>query len=370
MTFMHRLARRPAMLLLVVSVACERPAPSVLAVQPSAWIITSTGKKYVAENNVVRAEFTYGGRGTDGMFAGDASGGGGQSCGLTFFAYKPTSTSRNIVFRNGVWGSKYEQAVLMELERPSLDGADHNTPDWTDGHDGITVVPCTINANAAGQVVVAMTVRLQTLTVVRTTTMDPSGDFTAQLDMTVDSAARYEYAALRSVFAGGTYSFSVGPTTYNWGTNFRADGETYACATETGTLSRAVVTATVQRNSPGNYVACMLDDTNANDPDIIWMTSDTSVSNGTTARVAREVCAVGSPWTEDGLLNPSWAPSGETQADRSEHMATWQYPNYGTSACTWPAGLKWTWVHRVSFIRRATFTADSLYAYWRARAGK
>jgi hypothetical protein len=356
----------PAMLLLVVCGACERPVSSVLAVQPSAWIITNTGKKCVAENNIVRAEFAYGGPGTDGMFGG----GGARSCGLTFLGYKPTDPSRNIVFRNGSSGGKYDQAVLMELEHPSVNGADHNTPDWTDGNNGVTVVPCTITVNSAGQVVVAMTVKLQTLTLARTTIMNPGGDFTNHFDVTVDTAARYEYAALRTMFAAGTYTFPVGPITYHWGTNFRADGETFACATETGTLYREVVTATANLNTHADYVACMLDDANGNDPDIVWITPDTSISNGTSATVARSICPAGQPYMESALYNPTWAPAGATHADLADFISTWEYPNYGTTACTWPAGLKWRWVAQVSLIPRPAFTADSLHAYWRARVGK
>jgi hypothetical protein len=200
--------------------------------------------------------------------------------------------------------------------------------------------------------------------------MVSGGDFADRIDVTVDSAARYEYGALRTMFAAGTYGFKLGSTTYNWGTNFRADGETFACATETGTLYRQVVTATTNLNTHADYVACMLDDTNGNDPDIIWMTQDTSASNGTTARVARTICPVGQPYMESALFNPTWAPAGATHADLAEFISTWQYPNYGTTACTWPAGLRWTWVERVSFITRPTFTADSLYGYWRAQTGR
>jgi hypothetical protein len=258
----------------------------------------------------------------------------------------------------------------MELERPSLNSGDHNAPDWSDVADGITVVPCSINVSPAGHVSVAMTVRLQTLTFERTITLEPNGDFSARINVAVDSAARYEYAALRTIFAAGTYSFSVGPITYHWGTKFRADAETFACVTETGTLYREVVTATVNRNTDANYVGCMLDDANGNDPDIIWMTMETSASNGTTAAVARSICPAGQPYMESGVFNPSWAPPGETHAGLAEFISTWQYPNYGTTACTWPAGLKWTWLARVNFITRRRFTADSLYAYWRANTGR
>ena len=86
------------------------------------WRIADDGATVEVENPVLRPRFAYAAAGVDGWFSGgESSGGGGRDGGIVEMYYKPTSPTRNLVFRNGQWGSLYDQMDSFEAEGVSDD---------------------------------------------------------------------------------------------------------------------------------------------------------------------------------------------------------------------------------------------------------
>jgi hypothetical protein len=343
------------------------------------WKLRESGGFLEAESAVLRLRFGYGGPGTEGWFRG----GGGRDGGIVELYYKPTSSTRNLIFRNGTFGGKYDQLDLWEAEPAAVDGADHNTPDFASG------THATLNSHRswedAGRLFVESNFQFQGWRIVRTHIVYPWGDITVSAEITMTTPGRWNYLAHRFLFPMSLYQTTNGRS-YDWGSNYQNDGETmYAwsdgygpAGAYTGTslfLYSELIRPDVNRNTAISmfkrkdpYSGLLIDDVNGNDPDIVVMNGDSATWFSPFDQVSNKIG--GTNYVETALFSAPWAPARETHADLTWFYATIpccpaQYGN----PMLWPTSLG-SWTETFHVFLRSDVQRDDYVPLWKARAAQ
>ena len=197
-------------------------ATSQTPVQGKQWTINDDGHFVTAENSVLRLKFAYNAANYQGWFVGTGSGGGGRDGGIVELYYKPTSPTRNLIFRNGTWGSGYDNMDFWEAEAQGGTQSNFNAPDYESGRHA--VMNGHSISESAGRLIATFDFQFQAWHIVRTYTVYPWGDITVSAQLTVTQSANWNYLAHRFSFGVSPYTFTNG-STYNWGGNYRNDGE-------------------------------------------------------------------------------------------------------------------------------------------------
>jgi hypothetical protein len=331
---------------------------------------------------VVKLTFAYNAEKRGGWFRG----GGGRDGTIVELYYKPTSATRNLVFRNGTWGSKMDGLDYVQAERSAPDQLAYNTPDFASGTDAVPISHRVWED--AGRLFAEFTVQFAAWRITRTYIVYSWGDITAHARITLTTPGDWAYLGRRIHFAAARYSVVNGPTTYNWGTNYQQDGESFHAFSDgapTGAGGRAgyspeyyrysePLRAGLNKNTAATligrmdpYSGFMLDDRNGNDPDILVMNGDPTTWDSPISGIARAVG--GNSYVETGIFSPAWAPAGATHAGMNWFYRTisccppaYDRPMY------WPGALgSWEEVFHI-FLRPSGLGPDDYLPLWRARA--
>jgi hypothetical protein len=341
------------------------------------WSISDDGHFVSADGPTLRLKFAYDAEGWQGWFRG----GGGHDGAIVELYYKPTSTTRNLAFRNGVAGGKLDGLDYFQAEGASVDQMDHNTADFASGTHARVVGRRVWES--AGRLYAEFDLDFEAWSITRTYIVYPWGDITMHARFTQRVAGRWSYLGRRIHFAVSRYRVANGATTYDWGGNYESDGEHfYAWSDGHGENGGAegtgyfrydeVIRKDLNRNSVirqfgrgDHYSGFMIDDRNENDPDIVVMNGDPSEFESPFGRISRAVG--GKEYVETGIFSPTW--SGHT----THAGMNWFY---NTIACCpaeysnpmyWPTSLG-TWDESFQVLFRQKIGPDDYLALWKARA--
>jgi hypothetical protein len=212
----------------------------------------------------------------------------------------------------------------------------------------------------------------------------PWGDITVHAQLTVTQTANWNYLAHRFSFGVSPYSFSNNGTTYNWGGNYRPDGESYFAWTDGAPggnigenfyeYSRTISTTTNENSVSYNfghsdqYSGFMIDDANGNDPDIIVMSGDQDIYQSPFQQIPMRLSTAGGigAYIETALFNISWAPSNESVAQMTYFYMTTPSNQYGVQT-TWPTSLG-TWEETFHVMLRRNMGGPDYVPFWKAHA--
>jgi hypothetical protein len=341
------------------------------------WTVRESDGFLEAENAMLRLKFAYGGPGSGGWFQG----GGGRDGGIVELYYKPTSSTRNLIFRNGTFGGKYDQLDLWEAEPAAVDQADHNTPDFASGTDAV------LNSHRswedAGRLFVESDFQFQGWHIVRTHIVYPWGDITVSARLTMTTEGRWNYLAHRFLFPVSLYHITNGQT-YEWGGNYQNDADyMYAWSDVYGPngtyagmdpyqyselirpgVNRNTAISMFGRRDP--YSGFLIDDVSGNDPDIVVMNGDSATWFSPFDQKSGAIG--GTNYVETALFSPTWAPDHETHADLTWFYATIPCcpPQYG-NPMLWPTSLG-TWAETFHVFLRRDIQRDDYLSLWKVRA--
>lgn len=346
-------------------------------VQAKQWTTSDDGHYVTAENAVLRLRFAYNAQNYQGWFVGTGTGGGGRDGGIVELYYKPTSTTRNLIFRNGTWGSGYDNLDLWEAENQGGTQANFDAPDYS------STISAVMNSHSvtesAGRLVATFDFQFQAWHIVRTYTVYPWGDITVTSRLTVTQTADWCYLAHRFSLGVSPTSFTNGTTTYNWGGKYRAEAEHYHAWTD-GAPAGAIgedfyhydkaINSTMVENAYApalgrrdQFSGFLLDDVNGDDPDVVVFPGEENIYQSPYQQIAGKIG--GGPYIETALFNFSWAPQGETTAQMTYFYMT--SSSDWTRRVTWPTSLgTWTETFHV-MLRRNLQPADYL-PLWKTRA--
>ncbi len=338
------------------------------------WTIVDDGAFVTAENDILRLKFAYNAAASAEWFKG----GGGLDGGVVELYYKPTSASRNLVFRSGAWGSKKDNMDHFEAEGAAEDGLDHNTPDFSSGTDA-ELVTYSVHENA-GRLLAEFTFQFQAWLLTRTYTVYPWGDITVHVSLSITESSRWNYLGHRFAFAASRYGFTTDSGAYDWGGNYQDDGEFFYAwtdgYTDAGRGPQFRYAEQIRQRADTNtaaqlfgrddaYVGFMLDDENGNDPDIVVLNGDSAARYSAFGKVAASVG--GTSYVESGIYSAVYAPDSATYAG-----ITWFYgtipccpPQYG-NPMEWPTSLG-TWEESFHVMLRRDLTKEAFLPLWRAR---
>lgn len=354
-----------------VTVTLE-PTPLTRARQ---WTISDDGRYVTAESAVLRLKFAYNAQNYQGWFTGTTSGGGGRDGGIVELYYKPTSPTRNLVFRNGTWGSGYDNMDFFEAEYQGGTRANYDAPDYESGRHAV-MNSHSVTENA-GRLIARFDFQFQAWRIIRTYIVYPWGDITVHSQITVTQTAEWCFFAHRFTFGASATTISNGAT-YNWGGRYRDDGEHYhawsdgapnGSQTEDFYHYDRQVSTSVNENSylpamgrADQYSGFLLDDTNGNDPDIVVMAGEPNIWVSPYQQVSSRMG--GKAYIETALFNYSWAPQNEAVAQMTYFYMT------STSAytrTTWPASIG-TWTETSHVLFRRNLRPTDYVPLWKARA--
>jgi hypothetical protein len=341
------------------------------------WRIDDDGATVEVENSILRLRFAYAAAGVDGWFTGgESSGGGGRDGGIVEMYYKPTSATRNLVFRNGQWGSLYDQMDSFEAEGVSDDRDDHDAPDFGSGRDARMISHQVYES--AGRLVAEFEFQFRAWRIRRTYLVYPWGDLSVHVKVTQTESGRFNYLAHRFIFAASHARITNDGAggALDWGTNYQADREMMHAWSDGAPTYEYVepIRDAADRNTvlfeagrSDAYSGFMLDDRNGNDPDIVVMNGDRRIEESPFQTVSSRFG--GHQYVETALFSPRWAPDNLTHADM-----TWFY--LGTRCCevswsdapTWDTSLG-SWEESFHVLLRRNLEPDDYLALWRARAG-
>jgi hypothetical protein len=346
------------------------------------WTVSDDGHFVEAENAVLRLKFAYNAQGYQGWFTGTSSGGGGRDGGIVELYYKPTSRTRNLIFRNGTYGSGYDNMDLFEAEYQGGTQANFDAPDYESGRSAV------MNGHSvresAGRLIATFDFQFAAWHIVRTYTLFPWGDITVHSTLTVTQTSNWNYLGHRFSFGVSPYSFTNGSTTYNWGGMYRNEADTYHAWTD-GAPGGAMgenfyeyartISSSTNENSAAyyfgrsdQYSGFLLEDGNGDDPDIMVFPADRNIYSSPFQQIPRRLSTAGGigAYVETALFNPSWAPSSEGVAQMTYFYMTTPSGQYGVQT-TWPTSLgTWDETFHVLFRRRVSRT-DYL-SIWKQRA--
>jgi hypothetical protein len=344
------------------------------------WSIQEDGQFVTVENAVLRVKFAYGGPGSGGWFKG----GGGQDGGIVELYYKPTSATRNLVFRNGLWGGGRDNLDFFQAETLSVAQADYTVPDFLSGTHAV------LNSHriweSAGRLFAEFDFQFQAWHIVRTYILYPWGDLTVHARVTLTQPGRWNYLGHSFQFAVSPYAIVNGQT-YNWGGNYQSDGDLFHAwsdgygvnggASGTGYYEyQKTITQGLNLNSSiadfgrtDQYSGFMIDDRNGNDPDILVMNGDSTTFNSPFDQVSRQVG--GRSYVETGIFTPTYTSPLHTFAEANWFYATLPpcCPTVYNQPMYWPASLG-TWEEVFHVLLRRTVQSSDYLRLWEVRARK
>jgi hypothetical protein len=349
--------------------------PTVAIGRTPQWTVRDDGVFIDAENSILHLKFAYNASTTGEWFKG----GGGRDGGIVELYYKPTSTTRNLVFRNGAAGGKLDNLDYFQAEDASTTQADHNTMDFSSG----------VNAQvtqhrvweSAGRLFAEFDFDFKSWRIKRTYVVYPWGDITVHARISQIASGSWSYMGHSFHFAVSTYPSRIG-STLMWGSNYQADAESYyAWSDGYGPLGQysgtsvfryqEVIRAGLNKNTAISmfgrldpYSGFMLDDRNGNDPDIIVMNGDSATWFSPFDQVSRAIG--GKSYVEAGIFTPTWA-RGETHASMNWFYNTTPCcPVNYASPMLWPTSLG-TWNESFHLLLRRGLTPDAYLPLWEAR---
>jgi hypothetical protein len=341
------------------------------------WTVQDDGQFIDVESSVLRVKFGYGGLGSGGWFLR----GGGRDGGIVELYYKPTSETRNLVFRNGVNGGKLDGLDYFRAEGASVDQEDHNALDFTSPFSAQLVQHRVWQS--AGRLLAEFEFRFEAWHIKRTYILYPWGDITVHAEIYLAEPGAWSLLGHSFHFAASRYDVQNGAT-YSWGANYVNDGEYYYAwsdgygpngAFATSPLFRYtdVIQSGLNKNTAISmfgrfdpYSGFMVDDRNGNDPDIIVMNGDSATWFSPFDQVSLAVG--GKSYVETGIFTPLWAPQQMTHVNLN-----W---SYNTTPCCppqydnpmfWPATLG-TWTESFHLMFRQGLTPDDYVPIWQSRA--
>ncbi len=346
--------------------------------QGKQWTISDDGHFVTAQNAVLRLKFAYNAKNYQGWFVGTGNtGGGGTDGGIVELYYKPTSSTRNLVFRNGTWGSGYDQMDIWEAEYQGGTQSNFDAPDYSSGISSVMYGHSAYEN--AGRLIATFDFQFKSWRIVRTYIVYPWGDITVSSRISVTQAASWFYLGHRFSFASSAYSFVNNGVTYNWGGRYRNDLEHYHAWTDGApggvigqtfyhydkqlTSSTGEVTyAPTRFGQNAQYSGFLLDDANGNDPDVVVFPGDRDIWASPFYQITHKIGGYG--YIETALWNIGWAPQSEGTAQMTYFYMS--CPSW-TTKFTWPTTLgTWTETMHV-MLRRGLGPADYL-PLWKARA--
>jgi hypothetical protein len=345
------------------------------------WTIYDDGHFVEAENAVLRLKFAYNAQAYQGWFMGTGTGGGGRDGGIVELYYKPTSRTRNLIFRNGTWGSGYDNMDLFEAESQGGTQANFDAPDYESGRHA--VMNSHTITESAGRLIATFDFQFAAWHIVRTYTVYPWGDITVHSTLTVTQTSNWNYLGHRFSFGVSPYSFSNGSTTYNWGGLYRNEGDTYHAWTDGapgGVISEnfyeyaRTISPSTNENSAAyyfgrtdQYSGFLIEDGNGDDPDILVFPAARTIYASPFQQIPRRLSTAGGigAYTETALFNPGWAPNSEGVAQMTYFYMTTPSGQYGVQT-TWPTSLG-TWDETFHVLLRPRVTRADYLSLWKQR---
>jgi hypothetical protein len=336
------------------------------------WAVADDGAFVEASGTVLRVKFGYDATGRGGWFTG----GGGRDGGIVELYYNPTSTTRNLVFRNGTLGSKLDNLDYFQAEGASPDQQGHNTADFTSGVDAVPIAHRVWED--AGRLFAQFDFQFLTWRIRRLYILYPWGDITVHSELTQTGSGRWSYLGHSFMFAVSPYRVQNGAS-YSWGGNYQSDGESLHAWSDGGGTGLSpyeysnVIRTGLDENTAMSmygrqdaYSGFMLDDQNRNDPDIIVMNADSAAVFSAVDQVARMVG--GKSYVESGIFTAPWAPDQETHSGMNWFYSTMpccpvQYAN----PMLWPVSLG-SWQETFHILLRQDLDPADYLAIWATRA--
>lgn len=340
---MIRFVRSLALAIAVIMTSAVGPmtgAPSHLASAADArWQWSDNGHSVTVESSVMKVRFAYGGRGA-GEFVGQGTGGGGRDGSIVELYWKPTGPNRNLVFRNGAWGSGYDALDVWEADNSAVDQGSFEDPDISSNRHG-TVTAHRVEQDAAGNLHVYFTVKFAAWLIERHFVLGLDS-IDVHADLQVVEPGHWNYLGHRFNVAAGRYA---GPGGNAAGANYAGNGETYRSWTDGINRYNGrpigpgwVYDQTIRPDSRVNRIAHQfrrtdtfmgftLVDRNGDDPTVTVALQSPTDWQGPFATIARAVARHPlSPvdhyesYVETAIYRHGWSPAGLVQAG-----TTWFY---------------------------------------------
>ena len=349
--------------------------PTATIITRPQWKIADDGQFVDAEGGVFGLRFAYGGKNSGDWFKG----GGGQDFSIVELYYKPTSPTRNLIFRNGSWGGKMDALDYWEAEPTARNGTEHNTPDFATTTDA-QLVSHQIR-QSAGRLIAEADFRFKAWQIKRTYIVYPWGDITVHAQVKLIDESRWNYLGHRFHFGISRYSLDS-PRKVHWGANYQDDGELYYAWSDVygpedkfkdqepyiykEQIRPHVDTNTAislhKRQDP--FSGFMIDDRNDNDPDIVVMNGDKATWLSPFDRISRKIGGVN--YVETGMYTPPWHKQALTHADCCWFYATVKPPAYD-HPMLWKTELG-TWNESFHLFFRRGLEPEHYLPLWRARS--
>jgi hypothetical protein len=335
------------------------------------WVVYDDGHTVDVDGPVLHVRFAYNGEGVDGWFRG----GGGRDGAMVELYYKPTSPTRNLAFRSGLFGGKMESVDYFLAEPAATDQADYTTPDYSSGTEA--VMQSHRVWEDAGQLVAEFEFDFMSWHIIRTTVLSPLGDITVSSHIALTTPGNWGYLEHAVHFAVAPITI-VNGATYNWGGEYRDDGESYHAWSDMDggryptpfeyiqPLSSSVNTNSVIYDFGRNdhYSGFMLDDRNGNDPDIIVMNGDSTTRVSPFQTVAGPIG--GNAYVESGIFSPVWANGG------AEGGLNWFYATIRCCPPEYSNPMYWgprpAWDESFHILLRRNLDSEDYIPLWQARA--
>lgn len=339
------------------------------------WKITDDGRFVDAEGGVFRLRFAYGGKGSDGWFQG----GGGQDLSIVELYYKPTSATRNLIFRNGAWGGKMDALDYWEAEPTARNGTEHNTPDFATTTDA-QLLSHHVH-ESAGRLIAKAEFQFKAWRIKRTHIIYPWGDITVHAQVKLVDESRWNYLGHRLHFGVSRYRLES-PRKLDWGAHYQDDGEYYYAWSDVygpegkfqgqqPYLYKEQIRPHVDTNTAISlhkrqdpFSGFMIDDRNGNDPDIVVMNGDKATWLSPFDRISRKIGGVN--YVETGMYTPPWHKQALTHADCCWFYATVKPPAYDRPML-WTTDLG-TWNESFHLFFRQGLEPEHYLPLWRARS--
>lgn len=351
--------------------------PGGPVIDDSPWRVTDDGARVDVVGPILHLVFAYDAEGADGWFLPY---GGGRDGGIVELYHLPTSRTRNLVFRNGPYGSRVDQLDLWEAEPSSEDRSDHNAPDFASGTDAR--LDSRRVRESGGRVFLEFDFQFEAWHIQRTYILYPWGELTVHSRLTLTESGPWNYLGHRFLIAAGRYGFEHDGTVYDWGGRYAEDGEYFHAWTDgygpEGILDgdghyrydeqiRPGIDRTTASHMFGRadpYSGLLIDDTNGNDPDILLLNGDSATYFSPFERISRAVG--GTSYIETALWSSEWAPDDLTHVD-----LTWFYMTHESfvydQPMNWPGSLG-TWTEVFHLLFRSDLGPDDYLPIWRSRA--
>ena len=352
----------------------QAPPPAKI-INGQQWKIVDDGQFVDVEGDVLRLRFAYGGKGSAGWFKG----GGGQDFSIVELYYKPTSPTRNLIFRNGAWGGKMDALDYWEAEPIARNGTEHNTPDFATTTDA-QLVSHHIR-QSAGRLIAEADFRFKAWQIKRTYIIYPWGDITVHAQLKLVDESRWNYLGHRFHFGVSRYRLDS-PRKVDWGANYQDDGDVYYAWSDVygpagkfkdqePFVYKQQIRANVNTNTAISlhkrqdpFSGFMIDDRNGNDPDIVVINGDKATWLSPFDQISRRIGGVN--YVETGMYTPPWHKQALTHADCCWFYATIKPPAYDRPML-WKTELG-TWNESFHLFFRQGLEPEHYLPLWRAHS--